>query len=106
MRLRNGRIERPVVMATDNGFWVHNILGRDRERDAARGVGVGRERQPSLKLYFQFGRTPSIPAPLFPSTLESVGYGNFGSVSYFFKSSILSYQILMILLQLYIELYV
>lgn len=67
VRLRSRGIERAVVMTTDNGFRVHNILGCVGVRPEAGGGRVGRERQPSLKLYFQFGRTPSIPALLFPS---------------------------------------
>lgn len=40
VRLRVSGIERSVAIATDNGFWVHNILGCVRVR-VVEGAGRG-----------------------------------------------------------------
>lgn len=62
VRLRSQGIERVVVMATDNGFWVH-ILGCVGQRGIAGCGGVFDGSSSHLLNYISsFGRTLSIPA--------------------------------------------
>lgn len=71
VRLRVPGIERPVVMATDNGFWVHNILGCVRVRVAERRGG-GRSRAAAIfKIIFPVWTNSFDSSPTFSLYIET-----------------------------------